>query len=451
MSSPTRLTAPSRGEEPAALATGIIGGPVGRFAAIGRRGWTFVAAMLSALASVLVALGVLQKGHCVEDGWGSPGALWRACYSDLPVAAGGSHGGTPWAIGGPGHTQPVLTAILTWIAKQLTPTGSGLAAQQIYFAIGAAVIALLVALAVVATASMMPTTPWLAAHVALSPVLITAALVSFDVLGVALAAVGMALWARKQPLAAGILLGAAVMARTYPLVILGAIVLVALRDGARDALGRLLAGAAAAIAVCVGLAYLWGGDPLDPYSAWWQQDPGYGSLSYLLTVAHHPLPATSASIIAVVGWAIAFLLGLYLTGRPAERTRLAPLALTMLVIVLLTGKSMSVQSCLWVLPLMALSALRWREHLMWAGAEIVYFVMAWMYIASPSNPAKGMPGAAYSFFVLIRAIAYVGIAWASWESVQDLPRDPAEPEQRRPRSTGERSGGVRIETPRATD
>lgn len=440
MSSPTRLTAPSRGEEPAALATGIIGGPVGRFAAIGRRGWLYAAATLCALASVLIALGVVQKGHCVRDGWGSPGALWRACYSDLPVASGAPHGGTPWSAGGAGHTQPMLTAMLTWLINQVTPTGSGLAAQQVYFAIGTAIIVLLVALTVVATAAPLRETPWLAAHVALSPVLITAALVSFDILGVALATVGMALWARKRPLAAGILLGAAVMSRTYPLVLLGAIVLIALRDGARDALARCLAGAAGAVAVCFGLAYLMGGDPLDPYRAWWQQDAGYGALDYLLTIVHHPLPAASASIIAVLGWAIAFLLGLYLTGRPVERTQLAPLALTMLVIVLLTGKSMSVQTCLWVLPLMALVALRWREHLMWAGVEIVYFVMAWMYIAGPSNPPKAMPGAAYSFFVLLRAIAYVGIAWASWESCQDLPRDPAERYRALPAG-----GGTRVE------
>lgn len=436
MPSSTRVIAPSRREQPVALATEVIGGPVGRFAAIGRRGWTYAAAMLSALASVLIALGVLQKNHCVRDGWGSPGALWRACYSDLPVGSGGPKGGTPWSSGGAGRTQPVLTAILDWVVKQLTPGGSALATQQVYFAIGTVVIVLLIALITVATASMVRDTPWLAAHVALSPVLITAALVSFDVLGVALATVGMALWARKHPAAAGICLGAAVMARTYPLVILGAIVLVALRDDARAPLARCLGGAAGAIVVCLGLAYAWGGDPLAPYRGWWHQDAGYGSPAYLLTVAHHPLPATSLSIIAVLGWAVAFLLGVYLSGRPVIRTQLAPLALTMLVIVMLTGKSMSVQSCMWVLPLMALVALRWREHLMWAGAEIAYFVMTWMFIAGPSNTAKAMPGAAYAFFLLVRMIAYIGIAWASWESSDDLPGDPAEPYAAGPHPAG---------------
>lgn len=387
--------------------------------------------MLSALASVLIALGVLQKNHCVRDGWGSPGALWRACYSDLPVGSSGPKGGTPWSAGAAGHNQPVLTAILDWLVKQLTPGGNALATQQMYFAIGTAIIVLLIALTTLATASMVRETPWLAAHVALSPVLITAALVSFDVLGVALATLGMALWARKHPVAAGLCLGAAVMARTYPLVLLGAIILIALRDGDRGPLARCLAGAGGAIAACLGVAYVLGGDPLEPYRGWWDQAAGYGSPAYLPTVAQHPLPATSVSIIAVLGWVVAFLLGVYLTGRPAIRTQLAPLALTMLVIVLFTGKAVSVQSCLWVLPLMALVALRWREHLLWAGAEIVYFVMTWMFIAGPSNTAKAMPGAAYAFFLLIRMLAYVGIAWASWESSQDLPGDPATGRSRR--------------------
>ncbi|MFC6715670.1 hypothetical protein [Branchiibius cervicis] len=88
----------------------------------------------------------------------------------------------------------------------------------------------------------------------------------------------------------------------------------------------------------------------------------------------------------------------------------------MLVVVMLTGKAIPVQACLWVLPLLALSAVRWRDHLIWAGVEIVYFIMVWMYIAAPSNPAKGLPGAAFAVFSLARSLAYVGIAWAAWDS-----------------------------------
>nr|WP_281358856.1 glycosyltransferase 87 family protein [Flexivirga aerilata] len=313
------------------------------------------------------------------------------------------------------------------MVNQITPGGSALAVQQVYFAIGAAIIVLLVAATTLATASIVRGTPWLAAHVALSPVLVTAALVSFDMLGVALATFGLACWARRRPVAAGVLLGAAVMARTYPLVIIAAIVLIAVRDKQLRPMARMLGGAAAAVAVCCALAVLMGGNPLDPYRTWWDQKGSYGAPSYVLTIAHVSVPGDALSIIAVLGWVIAILLGLYLTGRPKERTQLAPLALTMLVVVLLTGKSMSVQTCLWLLPLLAVSAIRWRDHLVWAGVEITYFVMVWLYIAGPSNPGKAMPGAAFSFFLIVRAIAYVGIAWASWESSEDLPRDPLDP------------------------
>ncbi|TWE10312.1 hypothetical protein [Rudaeicoccus suwonensis] len=436
MPAQTRLTTPSRGEEPALVASQIVGGPVGRFAAVGRRGWTYAAAVLSALASVMVALGVAQKNHCIRSGWGGTGALWRECYSDLPVGAEGPHGGTPWSSFGQGGTQPVLTAVLSWIVKQLTPSGSSLSEQQIYFAISAVIIVLLIAATTIATASMLRGTPWLAAHVALSPVLITASLLSFDVLGVALATLGMAAWARRHPVAAGVLIGAATMARTYPLVILLAMVLIAQRDRAHDAIVRLLAGAAGAIVLCIALAYGLGGNPFAPYSSWWHQGAGYGSLGYLVQIAGGTIGSAALSIIAILGWVAAVLTGLYLSGRPVERTRLAPLALTLLVIVMLTGKSVSVQCCLWVLPLLALTATRWRDHLMWAGVEIVYFAMVFMYIAGPSNPAKALPGAAYSFFVVLRMVAYVGIAWASWESADDLPRDPLNPYQPAPPRSG---------------
>lgn len=408
-----RLRTPSLVEGPAVVGSQVLGGSIGRFATIGRRGWPFVAALLSAAASVMVALSVLQKSHCVKVGWGSPGSLWRACYSDIPIGAGGFD--NPWSTGGPGHTQPVLTAILTWIAQKLAPGGSGLEQQQMLFAVGAAIVVVCIALTVTATAATVRETPWLAAHVALSPVLITAAMVSFDTFGVALAALGLWAWSRHRPLLAGTLLGAAVMARSYPLVLIAALVLLCLRDGRRQDLTRLLAGAFAVVAICLGLAVAVGGQPFAPYAAWNDSGPGYGSVWLLVQIAGVSIPAHALTVIAVAGWVIALVVGAVLA-RVRPQACFAPLALTMLVIVLLTGKAMPVQVCLWVLPLIALCAVRWRDHLVWAGVEIVYFVMVWMYAAQPSNPDKGLPAAAYAIFSLARTLAYVGLAWAAWDS-----------------------------------
>ena len=411
---------PSRGDGVARLATEVIGGPTGRYAAIGRRGWPYAAAILSALASVFVAIDVLQKNHCIRSGWGTPGSLWRECYSDLAVGTAGAPGATPWSHGGVGETQPPLTAFLTWGLQHFVPSGTLLQEQQRYFMIGAAVIALLIGITVIATASIARGTPWLAAHVALSPVLLTASLVSFDLFGVALATLGLAAWARRRPALAGALLGAGVMARSYPLIIIAAIILFSVRNRRLDDVARLVIGAVVLIAAVLGLSYAVGGDPLAPYRAWNNTAASYGSPWLIAEIAHVDIPTHALTILAVLGWVVALLVGVYLVTRPDVPTRLAPLAFTMLVIVMITGKSMSVQSCLWVLPFVALTALRWREHLVWAGVEVIYFAMTWMYVALSSNPGKALPAAGYAIFCAVRLIAYIGIAWTSWETAEDL-------------------------------
>lgn len=413
-----RLTVPSRGEGVAGWSSQVIGGPVGRYAAVGRRGISYSVTVLSALASVMVALGALSKTYCISNGWGAPDSLWRTCYSDLAV--GLTTEGGPWAKGSAGDNQPVLTAVLHWVIRQITPDGSTLAVQQYYFAFGAVVIALSVAAAVIALAGALRDTPWLAAHLALSPVLITASLVSFDAFGVALATVGLVLWLRDNSLAAGVLLGAAVMARTYPLIIVAAIVLVALRDRRTADLTRLLAAGTAVVVVCFGVAHLAGGDPFTVYRTWNAASPGYGSPWFVLTLLKVPVAASTATWLAVAGWVLALLVGVYLVRRPRHLTPLPPLALTMLVIVMATGKTFPVQQALWILPLLALTAVRWREHLLWAGVEVAYFVLTMLYIASRSDVDKGVPAALYLVFALIRLIAWGAITWISWETAEEL-------------------------------
>ncbi|WP_052589587.1 glycosyltransferase 87 family protein [Luteipulveratus mongoliensis] len=420
---PSRLATPSRGDGVVALASDVFGGPLGRYAGLGRRPWTYAAAVLSALASVLVALGIVQKNHCVSAGWSTPGSLWRACYSDLPAAVTSQPGASPWSTGGAGHTQPVLTAFLTWVLRRLTPSGVGLAEQRWYFALAAIVIALLIAATVVATAALLEGTPWQAAHVALSPVLITASLVSLDIFGVALMTVGLLAWHRRYPLVAGLLLGAAISARTFPAVVLIAVVLVAWRDGRRQDLGRLLGGVAVAIVVSLCMAYAVGGDPMEPYQAWSDQAAGYGSPWLIAQIAHVTIPANALTALAVIGWVLALVVGVYLATDRERNLPVAPLALAMLVVVMVTGKSMPVQNALWVLPLIALCGLSWRDHLVWAGIEVAYFAGVWMYVGTSFNPEKALPGAAYSILTMARLLALVGLVWRAILTHGELERE----------------------------
>lgn len=420
-----RVHTPSTGDAVAGSMVEVIGGPTGRHAATGRRGWSYAAAVLSALSSVFVALGVLQKNHCVTAGWATPGSIWRECYSDLPLAVN-THASQPWGTGGPGSTQPVLTAVLTWLVRLAAPDGYGVHAQRTYFAIAAVIIALCIAGCVSLVCSMLPGTPWLAAHLALSPVLIVASLVSFDAFGVLLATAGLWAWHRRNPLLTGILLGAATMARTYPILFALAILFTALRDRRVRELTLMLAGLLGTLAVLLGAASLLG-NPLQPYTAWWHAQVSYGSPLLILQNAGLTVPAAGASWIAIAGWVTAVGIGAALCLRPAHFTPLAPLLLTMLVIVMLTGKTMTVQQSLWVLPLIALCGFHWREHLVWAGVEVLYFAMLWMYVGSSSNPGKALAPEGYAIFLIARLAAYAGLAWVSWESAEEL-QDVQHPE-----------------------
>ncbi len=415
-----RLVTPSRGDGVVQVGTEVLGGPTGRYARVGRHGWLYVSAVMSAMASAVVALGILQKNHCERVGWGAPGAFWRACYSDLPVGVGGQVGNTPWSTGGSGQTQPVLTAILTWGLQNVVPGGaSTLHRQQIFYAICAVLITALVAGATIATASMLRGSPWQAAHVALSPVLITASLLSLDVLGVALATIGMALWVRRMPVAGGALLGAAVMARTYPLIIIAAIVLVATRERRGPEVVRMLSSALVISMFCVLAAVAVGGDPFAPYRAWAGAAASYGSPWLVASILGLSIAPPALTAISALGWVVALLAGMLRVSLRGP-VRLGPLTLMMLVIVLVTGRSFPLQACLWVLPLIAISAIRWREHLLWAMVEIVYFVTVWMYAGFASNPAKALAPAGYAVFCVIRLLAYGGIVLASWESAAGL-------------------------------
>ncbi len=121
--------------------------------------------------------------------------------------------------------------------------------------------------------------PWDAALVALSPVVATGALVSLDLVAVALAVLGVLAFSRERPVLAGVLVGLAVTTRPLAVVVLLALVLLAVRTGRWAAVGTT--GAAAVLAwlltnvpVLVLSSEGWGAY----WSAAWSSPPGYGSL-----------------------------------------------------------------------------------------------------------------------------------------------------------------------------
>ncbi len=434
-----------------------IGGPLGRYArppAWATRLWPLVL-----LAVVPVQGALLERSWCLDHGWNSQSQFPRACFSDLPGLAQSGHlmnGLTAYVTGKATVAQPVLTGAVMALVGDLVPKGTAVQMQRGYVLWFAVLTALLLMGMVVAVAIALPRHVPLAAHVALSPVIVLAALVSSDVVGVALCTFGIAAWARRRAALAGVLLGCAVMARTYPLLVLAALVLLAVRTDRWDAVRRTILAAVATIVVVVaGFGLGSTGSVTNAYSTWWHNPAGFGSpwlvpqlistartgnttmpvvrqLGTLLgVVLGHPLPVGVISGLAIAGMVAAVVAGAVLALGAPRRPTAAQVTLVMVVIVLITGKTLPVQASLWLVPLLALAGLSWRDHFIWFGCEAVHFVALWLYITSFTQPDRGLPPAWYALFLVIRLFGIAWLGWRAWRMAMARPAyvpDPTSPE-----------------------
>ncbi|MEP7036534.1 MAG: glycosyltransferase 87 family protein, partial [Actinomycetota bacterium] len=358
MSTPApESVAPTRVDPVAAAASEVIGGPLGRYAAPARHTanalWQPAAAVLVGLSSLTVAAGVLQKAHCFNTGWNTPDQFWHACYSDLPLVyqTNGLGHAMPYLAGAQHLDQPVVTGVVMWLVGLLVPDGSVMVQQQWYFALCAVLVTVLAMALVAVTIVSVPSTPWRAAHIALSPVLVLAGLVSVDLLGVLLASVALWAWGRSRIQLAGIMMGLAISARTYPLVLLVAIGLLAVRSG-RVTPWRRMAVTALATWFVVSLPWLL----INPdglvsvYLSWWRSGASYGSAWVVPSLLGHGLSLGAVTLIPLLGWLIAVVVGALFALSLDRRPTVAEISLVMLVVVLVTGKALPVQAALWLLP-----------------------------------------------------------------------------------------------------
>lgn len=410
--------APSRRDPVVALATRVIGGPAGSRLRIGRGGLVAVVQALTLLAASMMALGVLQKGYCVANGWSHPQQFWRACYSDIPVlyssTPGLADGSLPYL--DQAWDQPLLSGLAMWLLSWVVPPGAtGLAGQQWVFLLWVAVALALVVLSSVALVSMMPARPWHAAHLAASPVLIALALVSVDLVGIAALIWGIWCWRSGRPVSAGVLFGLAITAQPIAGVVLIAVLLLAPRQHqVTAALRSLVAAAATVVALFAPFVLLNPAGALAPIRNWWLSSAGNGSPVLLPQLVGTPLSGAGTTLVSVIGWLTAIALGVWLTRPGAPHLSLIRLAAPMTVIVALTSPVLPVQVGLWLLPLIALSTIGWRDHLIWAAAEIIHFVAIWLYLGFGADAGRGLPPEAYALAVLLRTCAWLYLGWRIW-------------------------------------
>jgi uncharacterized membrane protein len=378
-----------------------IGGPLGthavrpsRSAYGGARFWTPVRVVL-ALACLMLSLHWVQKSPCRDGAWVNLSQYKHFCYTDvlaLYYAEGLADGQVPYR----DHAveYPVVTGafmgVLGLPVHAFAEGREGVNQGERFYDLNALVLGALG----VATAGMMlglrRRRPWDVAMFALSPALFVSATVNWDLLAVGFTAFFMYAWARRRPVLAGILLGFAVSAKFYPLLLAGPLALLALRSGRGRALLSTV-GAGAATWLVLNLP-VWFGYPRSWLEFWHlnrTRGIDWGTLWYI--GEHFPLGGGRYGIswfqtlnqepehgrLNTLYLAL-FLLGCIgigvLTLMAPRRPRFAQLAFLVVAVFLVVGKVWSQQYVLWLLPLAILARPRWGAFLAWQFAEVAYFV-----------------------------------------------------------------------------
>ena len=388
----------------------------GRLALAGGATATLVSAsLLSAL------LGYTQKLACSSGGaWNNFVGQFRAdCYTDiypLYYSEGLSSGKVPYL------DHPVEYPVLIgWTMEAAAWVVSGVgdiyARGQDFYYVTVAILAICLVAGVLATGYLAgPRLRWSALMVALSPALIFAAFINWDMLAMALAACGMAAWAARRPVLAGVLISLAVSTKFYPLLIFAALFLVCLRAGRlRDFARCFGAGLAAWLIINLPVAIVAPAGWARFYAFSRDRGADWGSVWYLFEHYNVPFLATtsldSLNVLSSAAFAVCALLIALLTLTAPRRPRLPQVAFLLLAAFLISNKVWSPQYVIWLVPLAVLARPRWWPYVLWQAAELAYFFGIWGYFVGMYAAPAGITAGWYFVTLAARLItvALVGL------------------------------------------
>lgn len=394
------IVPPSRNDGFVGWASRAIGGPVGRraFAGVNPNLATLIV-LLTGVAAWLVL--IFRQQACRELPGRAVDLFGSMCYSDIPLlyrSRGLVDGRLPYfdAGGYPVLEYPVLTGFFLDVLRRIAvlfgaPVGTGfsdvqgLIAADIFMGVNVVVLGLLLLATVRSVALTTPGRPWDAMMLAASPCVVLAGVINWDLLPVALTALGFLAWSRRKPTLAGVLFGLGMAAKLYPLLLLGPLLILCLRGSRMDAFGRAVGGflfawAAVNLPVMILAPEQW----LSFWTFNSDRSGDFGSIWYVLSLAGHPVPhlnlVNTALLVALCG-GIAALIAL-----APRRPRLGQVAFLVVAAFLMTNKVYSPQYVLWLLPLLILARPKWREWWVFTIGEVVYFVAIWLHLGGDLGP-----------------------------------------------------------------
>jgi len=452
---------PSRTDVIGRALSGVVGGPVGRHALIGRARFLTPLRVMLLLALVFLAFGYTTKAACLQSTgtgtadqrvavWENNRAYYELCYSDtVPLYTAEllnlgkfpyksswierDNTGTPRLQydGTPAvryMEYPVLTGVYQYVSMALAKTYTALtklvsaipvvAEVVMFFNIAAFGLALAWMATVWATAKLAGRRIWDAAVVAASPVLIFHAFTNFDALATACAAGAMLAWARRRPAVAGVLIGVGVALKLYPLLLFVPLMILGLRTGRMREVGKTaLATFATWLVVNLPIMVLyprgWAeffilntrrGDDMDSLYNVVKSFTGWAGFDPVLGFWEPPavLNAVSAVLFLLCCGAIA-----YVALTVQRRPRLAQLAFLVVAAFLLTNKVWSPQYSLWLVPLAALALPHRRILLAWMTIDALVWAPRMLFLYGEQK--MGLPEQWFTTTVLLRDVAVMAL------------------------------------------
>ena len=339
--------------------------------------------------------------HCLNTNFATPDVYTHACYSDLPALFGARdliNHAWPYSSTSNSVEYPPVTGVVMWL------TALPIHGDKSYFLINVGLIALLLIGLSLLVAQMKPELWYL---LPLSPAVIASLYINWDLWAVASAILAIYYFDRRKYDYSALALGLSIATKFFPIVLLAPIALIFYRRA--DIKGALRFGFVTAGSwLAINAPFI-----LFNRSGWWRffamnKDRGadFGSLWYALNL--FGITTTNLNLLSI----LLFLIGLatfavYFFGL-GELPSLATISFAVVAIFTISSKVYSPQYVLWLTPLAILAMRGTKDRTtfwIWQGAEILYHLAIWEYLASFSGSHFGLPAKAYAAATLIRIIA----------------------------------------------
>ena len=457
---------PSRTDVVAHEASNVVGGPVGRHAAVGRsRAWTPIR-VLFLLALCALAVSWFGKASCLQQApadenspagtelrldWDDQRQYTNLCYSDVIGLFGAerlNEGAFPyrtfWYEQGPDGQQikrymeyPVITGM--YMYGMATVSRAWLSAHEkwgvpaaldvvLFFDLAALGLALFWLVTIWATALTARRRIWAAWIAALSPLVVVHAFTNFDAIATAMVALAVLCWARRKPWLAGLFIGLGTAAKLYPVLLLGVLLVLCLRSGR---LREFAQAAATAVLVWVGVNL----PILILYpQGWWEffrynSDRAAESDSLYRVISSAVGFQWNVTVLNVVSLGLLVLValgvGAVAFGAP-QRPRLAQLAFLLVAGFLLVNKVWSPQYSLWLVPLAGLAIPHTRLLFAWMFVDALVWVPRMSLYLDADR--RWLPDEWFTAVIVLRALMVIGLCavvlWQIWHPADDLVRNP---------------------------